>query len=83
MVTVTFSGSGSFANISGATTYTIASLTKQPYKNFYAIGIINAGINNQSYCFLTFTTGGKVTFSIPAALSSSRTLKFSASYVVN
>ena len=83
MVTVTFSGSGSFTNIKAQTTYTIASLTSKPYKNIFVIGIINSGLSNQSYCYLNFNVDGTVKFSIPSALSSARTLKFSVSYITN
>ena len=82
VVTVTFVGSGSFANIAGAKTYTVASLTHQPCKNYYTVGTINSGIDNQSHCFLSFEQNGTVTFSVPAALTSTRTLKFSATYLV-
>jgi hypothetical protein len=81
VVTISFSGGGSFANITGITTYTICTLTNKALINTFFLGTINSGLDNQSYAFMNVTTAGKVTFVLPDTLFSTRTLKFSCTYL--
>jgi hypothetical protein len=81
VVTITFSGGGSFTNTTVSTTYTICTLTNKALIDTFFLGTINAGIGNQSYAFMSVTATGKVTFVSPDTLSSTRTLKFSCTYL--
>ena len=82
VVTITFLGSGNFTNIIGGKTYTICTLSNKPLTGLFFLGIINSGINNQSYASMQIDNINRnLSFVLPTTLDSTRTLHFSCTYL--